>query len=125
MQIILQQVPLHISQRLGDINGLFFQFCQQALDLRVSALTLQLSDQIFAIFSSVVQGAESRVLVVVGDLQTQPAAAGVDDDVQIAFVVPVCFNKMVAAARVPRLFSALRRSTCFAHRSASRSISFT
>ena len=69
MEILLQQLPFHIGQCLGNVDALGFQcFCR-------------------------------CLLIEFADFQTQMAAAGVDDDIQIAIVVLIHFNKVIAAAK--------------------------
>ena len=50
VQILPQQLPFHISQRLRDMDRLGLQFLQGLLNLSVSALGFQLCDFGFNLF---------------------------------------------------------------------------
>ena len=77
------------------LHGL--QYC---LNLFLTAIRFQLFNSRLNLFMAIRgQCLESSFLIEVGDFQTQMAAAGVDNDIDVPIIVLVRLNKMIASAQ--------------------------
>ena len=103
VDVVLEQLPFHPGQVAGYGGGLFpllLQLFDGIVDLFMAALGLQFFDGLIDLEAGAAgKRAVALVLVVFADLLAQIAAAGVDHQEQLAPVVSVQFDEVVAAAQ--------------------------
>ena len=101
VEVVLQQVAGHVGQRLGDVGqDLLLGGLHLLGDLTLPSLGLQAFDErLDGLLVPAVQRLIPSLLVVVGHLQAQVTAAGVDDQVALTVLVHVQLDEVVAAAQ--------------------------
>ena len=99
VQVVLQQFAFQVGKLVRNRTRCRLIRLQNILDFRLTALRLQLVNQLLCSLTIVLMVLNRFLLVIVTHLDSQMTRTRVDNDVAVALIVNVNFNEMVATAQ--------------------------